>query len=42
MVDGQKVRTLEELRENFNLEDVLEHFYSGKLQKWLSSHDYQY
>ena len=42
MVDGQKVRTLEELRENFNLEDVLEHFYSGKLQKWLSSRDYQY
>ena len=41
-VDGQQVRTLEELRENFNLEDVLKHFYSGKLQKWLVSHDYKH
>ena len=41
-VDGQQVRTLEELRENFNLEDVLKHFYSGKLQKWLISHDYKH
>ena len=41
-VDGQQVRTLEELRKNFNLEDVLKHFYSGKLQKWLSSHDYKH
>ena len=41
-VDGQQVRTVEELRENFNLEDVLKHFYSGKLQKWLSSHDYKH
>ena len=41
-VDGQQVRTLEELRKNFNLEDVLKHFYSGKLQKWLVSHDYKH
>ena len=41
-VDGQQVRTVEELRKNFNLEDVLKHFYSGKLQKWLSSHDYKH
>ena len=41
-VDGQQVRTLEELRKNFNLEDVLKHFYSGKLQKWLISHDYKH
>ena len=41
-VDGQQVRTVEELQENFNLEDVLKHFYSGKLQKWLSSHDYKH
>ncbi|MCK0515251.1 hypothetical protein MXE38_10430 [Anaerobiospirillum sp. NML120448] len=41
-VDGQQVRTVEELRENFNLEDVLKHFYSGKLQKWLISHDYKH
>ena len=41
-VDGQQVRTVEELRENFNLEDVLKHFYSGKLQKWLVSHDYKH
>ena len=42
LVDGQKVRTLEELRKNFNLEDVLEYFYSGKLQKWLASRDYKH
>lgn len=41
-VDGQQVRTVEELRKNFNLEDVLKHFYSGKLQKWLVSHDYKH
>ena len=41
-VDGQQVRTVEELRENFNLEDVLKHFYSGKLQKWLVLHDYKH
>ena len=42
LVDGQKVRSLEELRKNFNLDDVLEYFFSGKLQKWLSSRDYKH
>ena len=42
MVDGKEVRTLDELRENFNLDDVLKHFYSGKLQKWLASRDYKH
>ena len=42
MVDGKEVRTLGELRENFNLDDVLKHFYSGKLQKWLASRDYKH
>ena len=42
MVDGKEVRTLDELRENFNLDDVLKHFYSSKLQKWLASRDYKH
>lgn len=33
--DGVEVRTLEELRENFDLEKVVEYFNSGELLEWL-------
>ena len=33
--NGERIRTLEELRENFIAEDVLEAYSSGQLAKWL-------
>ena len=35
MKDGVKVRTLEELREHFDMKKVVAYFFDGKLQKWL-------
>lgn len=35
MADGYKVRTLEDLREHFDLEKVTGYFLDGKLQEWL-------
>lgn len=35
MKDGTKVRTLNELREHFDLERVIGYFLDGRLQKWL-------
>lgn len=36
MANGHKVRNLEDLREHFNLEKVLEAYYNGRLLKWLA------
>ena len=36
MMDGAPVRTLEELRDHFNIEDLLEHYHNGLLQRWLT------
>ena len=36
MKNGAEVRTIDELKENFDLESVLGYFTDGKLQKWLS------
>lgn len=36
--NGQKIANMESLRENFNLEDIVEHFQSGRLQRWLEAH----
>ena len=36
MKNGAEVRTLDELKENFDLESVLGYFADGKLVKWLS------
>ena len=41
MDNGVMVRTLEELRENFNLEMVVNHFISGKLMTWLNDRYYE-
>ena len=37
IVDGQKCRTIAEIKENFNLIDILEHFKSKKLEKWFKA-----
>ncbi|WP_163555125.1 hypothetical protein [Helicobacter suis] len=37
LCDGQRVSSLEQLREHFNLLDVLEHYKTGHLQRWLKS-----
>ena len=40
MKDGAEVRTLDELRENFDLESVLGYFTDGKLVTWLADRYY--
>ena len=40
MQDGAAVRTLEELREHFDLESVLGYFADGKLKTWLADRYY--
>lgn len=39
-VDQQKIRTINELKENFNIDDLLEWYNKGVLQKWLSVRNY--
>ena len=36
MKNGAEVRTLDELKENFDLESVLGYFADGKLSTWLA------
>ncbi len=40
MKNGAEVRTLEELKDNFDLESVLGYFMDGKLQTWLADRYY--
>lgn len=40
MKNGALVRTLEELRENYDVESLIEHYESGKLLTWLEDHYY--
>lgn len=37
---GRNVGTLEELRENFELERIFQYYNDGKLEKWLKSRNY--
>lgn len=39
--DGQPVRTIEDLQENFSVEDMLGYFESGLLLRWLKVRDYK-
>ena len=41
MADGEKVRTIEDLREHFDLKQVIDHFQSGKLLEWLEDRYYE-
>lgn len=36
-MDGELVRSIEELQNNFSVDDILDHFESKRLQKWLKS-----
>ena len=38
--DNQSIRTLDDLRDNFCVEDVLEYFNNGLLEKWLTVRNY--
>lgn len=40
-VGSKEVSDLESLRENFNFNDILAHFKSGKLEKWLKAQNYK-
>lgn len=40
MADGAQVRTIEELREHFDLISVLEYYSNGRLIEWLESRYY--
>ena len=35
------LRNLDELRNNFFIEQIMEHYYSGKLEEWLEVWHYQ-
>ena len=39
--DGHPVRTLDDLREHFSIEDVLAHYKSGMLERWLEVRGYE-
>lgn len=40
ILDNQSVRTIEDLKENFSIEDVLEAYNNGLLQRWLEVRGY--
>ena len=37
---GEQVRTLDDLRENFSIEDMLENYHNGMLERWLDARHY--
>lgn len=39
--DEKPVRTIEDLQNNFSIEDVLEYYYNGLLQRWLKVRGYE-
>ena len=39
--DNKPIRTIEDLRENFSIEDVLEYYNNGLLQHWLLVYGYE-
>lgn len=41
IINGQRLRTLEELHENFNLTELLERFRGGQLRAWLYNWDFK-
>ncbi|MBX2976244.1 MAG: hypothetical protein KF721_08920 [Ignavibacteriaceae bacterium] len=41
ILDGKPVRTIEELQENFCIDDILEFYHKGLLQKWLRVRGYE-
>lgn len=40
MKNGEKVRTLEELKANYDIESILNYYFSGKLKVWLEQRFY--
>ncbi|MDR2093670.1 MAG: hypothetical protein LBP58_10240 [Azoarcus sp.] len=39
IIDGQPIRNLDDLRENFNVEDVLATYRNGSLKRWLETRE---
>ena len=39
-MDGELVRSIEELQNNFSVDDILDHYESKRLHKWLKSRGY--
>lgn len=39
--DGKPIRTIEDLQENFCIEDVLKYYHNGLLQRWLDVRSYK-
>lgn len=40
-LNGNSVRTLDELRVNFSIDDILEAYHNGDLERWLSARKFQ-
>ena len=40
LINKQRIKTLEELRENFNLTELIERYKGGQLRAWLNCWDF--
>ena len=40
VIDGNAVRTIEDLQNNFVLDDVIKYYHNGLLKKWLQVREY--
>ncbi|MCM3763884.1 hypothetical protein [Neobacillus niacini] len=40
VIKSEQIRTIEDLRENFHLESVLDYFFDGRLKTWLEQRGY--
>lgn len=41
LIGGKECRTLEEVKENFNIDDIKKYYYSDLLERWLLNNDYK-
>ena len=41
LISGKECRTLEEVKENFNIDDIKKYYYSDLLERWLLNNDYK-
>lgn len=40
LIDNEEIRTIEELKKNFDVEKVVEYFFDGRLKIWLQQREY--
>ena len=40
IIDGNAIRTIEDLKDNFVLDDVIKYYHNGLIKKWLQVREY--